>query len=133
MKKNTTRCLVLTMALCGSSVVVMAGDDNERNEDRDRGNGHRNKTFEFALIGDAPYAPTGGTPKVQIYPAPAYERMIADINTDKKLVFVVHAGDIKAGDTLCSNDVYTQNLSYFNSFRMPAIFVPGDNEWTDCH
>jgi hypothetical protein len=27
---------------------------------------------------------------------------------------------------------YTQALGYFNSLRAPAIFTPGDNDWTDC-
>jgi hypothetical protein len=95
--------------------------------------------FDFAVIGDAPYGPaTGsGTNRVQVYPSPSYERMIADINTttvsDRKSSFVIHVGDIKEGNSRCDNNVYTTNRDYFNSFQMAAIFVPGDNEWTDCH
>ena len=94
--------------------------------------------FDFALIGDAPYGPaTGsGTTRVQVYPAPAYERMIADINAGiypDRRSFVIHVGDIKEGNSRCDDNVYTTNRDYFNSFTMPAIFVPGDNEWTDCH
>ena len=94
--------------------------------------------FSFALIGDAPYGPaTGsGSTRVQEYPAPAYERLIADINAgillDRRL-FVIHVGDIKEGNSRCDDNVYTVNRDYFNSFTIPAIFVPGDNEWTDCH
>src|SRR5688572_19093140 len=94
--------------------------------------------FDFALIGDAPYGPaTGsGSARVQQYPAPAYERMIAHINDGGLFdwrMFVIHVGDIKEGNSRCDDNVYTANRDYFNSFIMPAIFVPGDNEWTDCH
>jgi hypothetical protein len=92
--------------------------------------------FDFAVIGDAPYGPAGGTPRVQMYPSAPYERLISDVNNRLKpnrRSFVIHVGDIKEGNSLCNDEVYTKNLEYFNTFEMPAIFVPGDNEWTDCH
>jgi hypothetical protein len=94
--------------------------------------------FHFALIGDAPYGPaTGsGSTRVQVYPSPAYERLIADINDISFFdwrAFVIHVGDIKEGNSRCDDNVYTVNRDYFNSFVIPAVFVPGDNEWTDCH
>jgi hypothetical protein len=96
-----------------------------------------NSKFDFALIGDAPYGPATGTGanRVQVYPAPEYERMIADINDSLKdnKSFVIHVGDIKEGNSRCDDNVYTQNRTYFDAFEMAAIFVPGDNEWTDCH
>jgi hypothetical protein len=94
-----------------------------------------NSAFEFALIGDQPYNPTTTVPagSVQVYPALAYERLIANVNEYQNLEMVVHVGDIKAGTTRCDDNVYTQNLTYFNSFRPGVIYTPGDNEWTDCH
>jgi hypothetical protein len=95
------------------------------------------KKFEFAVIGDAPYGPAvgSGTNRVQVYPAPAYERLIADINDSLKdnKTFTIHVGDIKEGNSRCDDNVYQANLDYFNTFDGAAIFVPGDNEWTDCH
>jgi hypothetical protein len=52
----------------------------------------------------------------------------------------VHDGDLKAGNatggsvtpTTCSDALYTQALGYFNALRAPAMFTPGDNDWTDC-
>ena len=42
-------------------------------------------------------------------------------------------GDLKAGsNSLCTDTVYTAALDYFNSLEAPAMFTPGDNEWTDC-
>ena len=29
--------------------------------------------------------------------------------------------------------VFQNRFDLFNEFRAPFIFVPGDNEWTDCH
>jgi hypothetical protein len=94
-----------------------------------------NSAFEFAVIGDQPYNPvvTVGPNTVQSYPALAYERLIANINDYRNLEMVVHIGDIKAGNTRCDDNVYTQNLTYFNSFRPGVVYTPGDNEWTDCH
>ena len=113
----------------------LAGDD---------ANPDRNNPFEFALIGDVPYSPTAGTaPKVQTYPSPDYDAVISEINYHEKVLFTAHVGDIKAGDTWCvggnSHDpagaanVYTSNLLLFNTFRNAAVYIPGDNEWTDCH
>lgn len=87
--------------------------------------------FSFAAIGDAPYEPA--TNGHQIYPAPGYERLITNINNDSSIEFTIHIGDIKAGNTLCEDEVYANNFAYFNWFQNPVIFTPGDNEWTDCH
>src|SRR5258708_34865879 len=54
--------------------------------------------------------------------------------------FSIHDGDLKAGSgtpgsvtpTTCSDALYTQAITYFNSLRQPAFFTPGDNDWTDC-
>jgi hypothetical protein len=95
--------------------------------------GSKNFPFDFALIGDEPYFPkVNGS---QQYPGNSeYINVINDVNSLRhKLEFTVHIGDIKAGDTLCSNDVYANNLSLFNRFSSPVIYLPGDNEWTDCH
>jgi hypothetical protein len=129
----------------GGSATFLAADD---------GNTDRNNQFDFALVGDVPYAPTGfvGSKKVQIYPAPDYDAMIADINAHKKVLFTVHMGDIKAGDTWCQSDgtlskdipkdalgvpvatnIYTKNVSYFNAYQNASVYLLGDNEWTDCH
>ena len=80
--------------------------------------------FTFALIGDVPYGPEGE----ERFPA-----LLADINADRKLSFVVHDGDFKNGSSLCSDEVFQNRLDLFNSFRAPLVYIPGDNEWTDCH
>ncbi|HLI29438.1 MAG TPA: hypothetical protein VKZ60_20415 [Chloroflexota bacterium] len=79
--------------------------------------------FEFGLIGDIPYTPE----EEAQFPA-----LIADLNA-ANLAFVVHDGDIKAGDTECSDAQFAYIHGMFQTFRHPLIYVPGDNEWTDCH
>jgi hypothetical protein len=54
--------------------------------------------------------------------------------------FSVHDGDFKAGNgtagsvtpTTCSDDMYRQALGFLNALKAPAMFTPGDNDWTDC-
>ena len=87
-------------------------------------NANGNGRFTFALIGDMPYGPEG---ELQ------FPNVIADINRDRNLSFVVHDGDIKNGSSLCSNEMFFDRLALFNAFDVPLIYVPGDNEWTDCH
>jgi hypothetical protein len=87
------------------------------------------ETLAFALIGDMPYtSPTLPDAVTR------YQRLIDDVNNSyKKVKFTIHIGDIKAGTTLCEDKVYTDNKTLFNSFADAAVFLPGDNEWTDCH
>jgi hypothetical protein len=86
----------------------------------DRGHGR----FTFALIGDVPYGAEGEE---------KFPSLLADINADRTLAFVVHDGDFKNGSSLCSDAVFYNRLDLFNAFAAPLIYVPGDNEWTDCH
>jgi hypothetical protein len=58
--------------------------------------------------------------------------LIADMNT-QDLVFTVHDGDLKAGSgSLCDDALYARGLAYLNALVAPAMFTPGDNDWTDC-
>jgi hypothetical protein len=77
----------------------------------------------FGLIGDMPYS--------------AWERKILPVLIEQMdqegLAFVTHNGDIKGGATVCSDAVFEDILSVFQASNTPLIYVPGDNEWTDCH
>jgi hypothetical protein len=96
-------------------------------------NDGNNKTFQYAvgLWGDMPYSDTQAKTGVP--------SLIADMN-GADIAFSVHDGDLKAGrgtpgsttPTTCADPLYTQGLGYFESLRQPAIFTPGDNDWTDC-
>jgi hypothetical protein len=81
--------------------------------------------FVFGLWGDVPYARSGDDPKM-----PA---LIADMNNDRRLAFSVYDGDIKDGSSRCTDEEFTAAVDRFDQLRAPVVYVPGDNEWTDCH
>ena len=82
------------------------------------------QTFSFGLWGDMPYKRNGDEPKM-----PA---LIASINR-ADIAFSIYDGDIKDGSSPCSDDIYTSALTMFAQMDKPLVYVPGDNEWTDCH
>ncbi|GAB47311.1 esterase-like activity of phytase family protein, partial [Mobilicoccus pelagius] len=77
----------------------------------------------LAVIGDVPY----GEKQVAAFPG-----MIDDLNAAKP-VAAMHLGDIKNGSTVCSDEYSSWVKSQFDRLRMPLVYTPGDNEWTDCH
>ena len=78
--------------------------------------------FSFAIVGDAPY---NALEEIEF----AGELRQID---HEDLAFVVHVGDIKSGSSPCSDALFGKRLQQFQSVRHPFIYVPGDNEWTDC-
>lgn len=84
--------------------------------------------FQFALIGDVPY--NGGAPGERYVP---FDRLIDEVNADARIRWVLHAGDIKNGSTLCSDEMFLDRLGRYRGFQKPFILTLGDNEWTDCH
>jgi hypothetical protein len=106
----------ILLLVSGAAVNVLAGPENS-------GRGKSSSRFEFALIGDVPYDELQET---------LLANMIEELN-DERLAFTTHVGDIKGGNTPCTDDVYYENLARFNTFEDPLVYTPGDNEWTDCH
>ncbi len=84
----------------------------------------RAKRFVFGAIGDQQYGEAG----LRKWPA-----LQAAINQAGELKFVVHAGDIKSGQTSCEDSMFAGRRRDFDRFRAPLVLTPGDNEWTDCH
>ena len=81
------------------------------------------KSFHFAVVGDAPYS--------------SFERaelpgMLEHIAA-RQPAFIVHVGDIKAGNQRCDDAMYLDRRAVFDAVDAPLIYTPGDNEWTDCH
>ena len=79
--------------------------------------------YEIGLWGDVPYSALQDTVGVP--------NLIADMNA-QHLAFTVNDGDLKAGGSRCDNAVYARALEFFDSLEAPAMFTPGDNDWTDC-
>lgn len=105
--------LTLVIAPIGSA---WADRDDEGDEGRE--------PHAVGLWGDLPYSVTQSTTGVP--------NLIADMNAHA-LKFSVHDGDLKQGSgSLCDDNLYHQSHAFFNQLRAPAMFTPGDNDWTDC-
>ena len=112
--KTVVRSLI---ALAITASFAVSADDNEHER-------HEAEEFSFALWGDMPYAKANDAPKIQA--------LIDDINASN-VKFTIFDGDIKDGSSFCDNVEYDNAVVRFNSFKKPMVYVPGDNEWTDCH
>lgn len=85
---------------------------------------NRKDDFSIVAIGDMPY----------VLPADfgRFENLIKTVN-EQEHAFTIHVGDIKSSSTPCSEEYYQKIYNYFEQFRQPFIYTPGDNEWTDCN
>ncbi len=106
-------CAVAALMLAGAGVAPAHADEED---DKD--------AYAIGLWGDMPYSP--------LQAAVGVPNLIADMNA-RHLRFSVHDGDLKAGsNSLCDDALYHQALDYFDALQAPAMFTPGDNDWTDC-
>jgi len=80
--------------------------------------------FTFGLWGDMPYAKAKDQDKM-----PA---LLDSINASD-IAFSIYDGDIKDGSSKCTDDVFSDATKMFNTLKQPTVYIPGDNEWTDCH
>lgn len=81
------------------------------------------RRFAFALVGDNPYS-------AETYPR--YERLIEDVNRQADLTWVLHVGDMKAGNQSCSDEEMAARFALNERFTAPFVLTPGDNDWLDC-
>lgn len=79
--------------------------------------------FSFALFGDTPYNESERKRLPEMIEAMAREGNL----------FAVHDGDIKNGESFCNDGLYQDRLEMFQASPLPLVYIPGDNEWTDCH
>lgn len=115
--------LAAFLAICP----VFSAHADDDSQDR-RG---ESRAYAIGLWGDLPYS--------DLQAQTGVPNLIADMNA-QKLAFVVHDGDLKAGNgttgsvtpTTCSDALYQQGLGYFNALKSAAMVTPGDNDWTDC-
>lgn len=80
------------------------------------------ETWRFALIGDTPYSD---------YERAELPKMLETI-ADSPVQLVAHIGDFKHGKDRCDDALFEDRFRLFDASRVAFIFVPGDNEWTDC-
>jgi len=109
---------IFFLATASSFVARAASSDDDPNGGK----------YAFGLWGDLPYT----TPTSDIQATVGVPNLIADMNS-QNLQFTAHDGDLKAGSFRpCNDQLYIDSLAYLNALRAPAIFTPGDNDWTDC-
>nr|WP_055506254.1 metallophosphoesterase [Nonomuraea pusilla] len=82
------------------------------------------RAVTFALIGDTPY----GDAQQAAFPS-----LVAAIDAEPGVRFVLHAGDVKNGSSTCDDARFAALAELFGTFDDPFVLTPGDNEWTDCH
>ncbi len=80
------------------------------------------EALRFVVIGDTPYS---------AYERAQLPRMLNSI-ADSGAEFVVHIGDIKGGQERCDDSLFLDRYRLFDGSRIPFVYVPGDNEWSDC-
>jgi hypothetical protein len=99
-----------------------AGDrSNISGSDADRGGA---KTCTVAMIGEIPY----GHAQIAKFPG-----RIDQINADRRVELVDHLEDINNGSSLCTDEYLGMIKSQSDWFADPLIYIPADNESTDCH
>jgi hypothetical protein len=78
--------------------------------------------FSFAAFGDTPY---NAAEELQL------GGMLQDMN-EQPLALIIHVGDFKSSQVECTDAVFEERRRWFSEVEHPFIYVPGDNEWTDC-
>jgi hypothetical protein len=112
--------VVAIVAAIAAAVGVYAGI--AQGSGGDNGN-DQSERYTIGLFGDVPYNAQGKAD---------YPYLLRDIN-ESKVAFSVFDGDLKSGgDGPCNDALYTTAIANFNSLRRPLVWVPGDNDWTDC-
>ena len=118
MKRLSLSAFAILVLVAAAITPANAGDYGGAPDDSGK------SPYAIGLWGDLPYSQEQATVGIP--------NLIADMNS-QQLVFTVHDGDLKAGsNSLCNDALYTTSLGYFNSLKAPAVFTPGDNDWTDC-
>ena len=101
------------LVLVGCTAVGQVSDDSTKTN-----------RIAFAVIGDLGY-----TPQEEL----GVDNVLADLNRDASLTFVVHVGDLSAPRYSCRDEHRERRFAQFRASVHPLVFTPGDNDWTDCH
>jgi hypothetical protein len=118
MRRYLTPVIAALCAAAATAGLASAGGGHHRVHKSDGAS-----SYAIGLWGDLPYNDAQKTVGVP--------NLIADMNR-QKLAFSVHDGDLKAGSGPCPDSLYTDAKARFNTLEAPAMFTPGDNDWTDC-
>ena len=122
-QSGLARRMLALAALCIAVLGIVAGIAQGSNRANSSKSNEHNGSYTIGLFGDMPYNAMGKAD---------YPYLLQDINS-QNVRFSTFDGDLKAGgDGPCSDSLYTTAIAGFNSLKHPLIWVPGDNDWTDC-
>ena len=117
-----------------AAVSVLAATAFANNDER--GDREGTKPITLAVFGDWPYS--------QNLLNNAH-LLINSVDADRDVSLVIHVGDIHSGSMPCTSagilppiatsaPRWNQSIYYqFQQFEDPVVYLPGDNEWSDCH
>ena len=115
--RSATRLWLLAPLAIGAFLSIVAC--SALGQDHGRADG----PVVFIALGDMPY----GTDQEKSI------EFIGDQIEAGNYPFVVHYGDVKAGEVACSNALLEARRDLiYGELGAPVIFTPGDNDWTDC-
>jgi hypothetical protein len=122
-QSGLARRMLALAALCIAVLGIVAGIAQGSSQARSSKSNEHNGAYTSGLFGDMPYNAMGKAD---------YPYLLQDINS-QNVRFSTFDGDLKAGgDGPCSDSLYTTAIADFNTLKHPLIWVPGDNDWTDC-
>ncbi|MES2124902.1 MAG: hypothetical protein V4503_09495 [Gemmatimonadota bacterium] len=124
MHRIATAVLVVFAAACSDQSPISTDTAGQPRLSASKAISPSANPFDIAVIGDTPY----GGAAIGLFPT-----LVNAINGDAKVREIVHVGDFKAGDELCSDSRFRTSLDLYNTFKDPFIYAIGDNEWTDCN
>ena len=78
--------------------------------------------FRFLATGDVPYS---NSQEVEY-------RKLLNQASQEDFAFLMHVGDIKSGETPCTDQEFVKIRDLFHQHPTPVVYTLGDNEWTDC-
>jgi hypothetical protein len=125
--------LLLSTALLAAAVTFAPVSHADEHHGSDH---HRGGKLTVAVFGDWPYNQNL---------LDNASLLLNSVNNDRDVSLVIHVGDIHSGHMACtsagilppipaSNPGWNQQVyAVFQQFKMPMVYTPGDNEWTDCH
>jgi len=85
----------------------------------------------FALAAPFTFVTLGDTQDISDEGQGRLNRLIESVN-QRQTSFVVHTGELKGGGDSCGDEYYQRILRTANRFNNPLVYLPGDNDWTDC-
>jgi len=130
MSRTNQALLAFTRAAASVALAAAASSSAVAHDRDDAG------PFTVAVIGDWPYSQT----------LLSNAHLLRNsVDADRDVSLVIHVGDIHSGSMACtsagilppiptSNPGWNQSIFFqFQQFEDPVVYLPGDNEWSDCH